>query len=115
MGLVCGRSRAALALTLAVLCPSARGTHNEALCGVCKNTGLLGFQPVLPVRLCRHPERRQGVLALSSGLRDWLGLRRNGRQEKWKQQVTEVSCAAISSGRLETWPHICACPQLQPI
>ena len=88
-------SLALTVLLLAVLCPLARGTCNDAPCGVCKSNVLLGFQPVPLARLSRLPERRQqqGVLGLTSGLRDWLGIGRNGRrQEKWKQAVTEVRC-----------------------
>jgi hypothetical protein len=95
MGLSGVGSRALAVLCVAVLCPLARGTCNDAPFGVCKSNLLLGFQPVPLVRLSRLPERRrrQGVLGLASGLRDWLGIGRNGRrQEKWKQAVTEVSC-----------------------
>ncbi len=93
-----------LALVLAVLWPAAHGTcHEPALCGVCAGAGAgarLAFQGAPRVALPRradsaaHPRQRQrrGALALSAGLRKWLGLGGSGRQQdKWKQAVTEVN------------------------
>jgi hypothetical protein len=90
----------ALALVLAVLWPGhTHGTcHEPALCGVCAGAGArLAVQgaprAALPRRADRaaHP-RRRGALALSAGLRKWLGLGDDGRQQdKWKQAVTEVN------------------------
>lgn len=53
---------------------------------------MLAFQPTLPSRMTRESGRRRGALALSAGLRKWLGFGGNERQQdKWKQAVTEVN------------------------
>jgi len=90
-----GRALLIVLCALSVLCPAAQGTCNEHVqtpCGVCRSSALLAFQPMLPIGLARGEGRRQGVLTLSAGLRDWLGMGRIGRRkEEWKQAVIEVS------------------------
>lgn len=86
--------RALALLVLSVLCPAAHGTFNEREGGVCRSSApsrLLAFQPTLPTGLSCNAGRRRGVLALSSGLRKWLGFGRDDKREQWKQAVTETN------------------------
>ena len=89
-----------LAVVLSVVWPVAPWTPAAALgtCRVPPCTGLCPVGPLLSGRRRLLPGRsrvapareRSAALALSAGLRDWLGLRRNKREE-YKRAVTEVS------------------------
>jgi hypothetical protein len=98
MGAGAGRVMA-MALVLSVLWPAAHGTcHEPALCGTCAGTGSpLAFAAPLPTTLRRGPAvRRRGALALSAGLRKWLGLGGGRDRNKQKQAVTEVNGSGLT-------------------
>jgi hypothetical protein len=79
-------------LVLSALCPAAQSTcYEPPQGGVCRGSGpFLAFQATLPIGISCNSGRRRGVLALSSGLREWFGFGRDEKREKWKQSVTEV-------------------------